>query len=85
MATIKLNHIEFLVGALNYDTWKHGVSQVFQGEGYWGHVKGDPNLFSVFPIEPAPAVPTVISTAAEITEYCKWWKANSKAHTIIER
>ncbi len=39
----------------------------------------------MFPIEPAPAVLTVASTADEITAYRDWWKANSKARTIIKR
>lgn len=85
MATIKLDHIELLVGPSNYDAWRRGISQVLQGEGYWGHVEGDANVFSAFPIEPAPAVPTAASTAVEITEFREWWKADSKARTIIER
>ena len=85
MSTIKLDHIELLVGPSNYDAWRRGISQVLQGEGYWGHVEGDPNVFSAFPIEPTPAVPTAISTADEITTYREWWKADSKARTIIER
>jgi hypothetical protein len=85
MSTIKLDHVELLVGTSNYDAWRREVSQVLQGEGYWGHVEGDLNVFSAFPIEPTPAVPTVISTTAEITEYREWWKADSKARTIIER
>jgi len=47
--------------------------------------KGDANIFSAFPIEPAPAVPTAASTPLELTEYRDWWKADSKARTIIER
>ena len=58
---------------------------MLQGEGYWGHVEGDTNVFSAFPIEPAPAIPTATSTAEEITEYHEWWKANSKAWTVIEQ
>ena len=85
MSTIKLDHIELLAGPSNYDAWRRGISQVLQGEGFWGHVEGDANVFSAFPIEPAPAVPTVTSTADEITEYRNWWKADSKAWTIIER
>ena len=42
---------------------------MLQGEGYWGHVEGDADIYSVFPIEVQTAVPTVVSTAAEITEY----------------
>ncbi len=85
MSTIKLDHIELLVGPSNYDAWRRGISQVLQGEGYWGHVEGDANVFSAFPIEPAPAVPTAASTADEITAYREWWKADSKARTIVER
>jgi hypothetical protein len=85
MSTIKLDHIELLVGAANYDAWRRGISQVLQGEGYWGHVEGDANVFSAFPIEPTPDVPTITSTAAQITEYRDWWKADSRARTIIER
>lgn len=85
MSTIKLDHIELLAGPSNYDAWRRGISQVLQGEGYWGHVEGDANVFSAFPIEPAPAVPTAASTADEITQYRDWWKADSKARTIIER
>ena len=85
MSTIKLDHIELLTGPSNFDHWKCGISQVLQGEGYWGHVEGDADLFAVFPIEPAPAVPTALSTAAEVTEYREWWKADSKARTIVER
>jgi hypothetical protein len=85
MSTIKLDHIELLTGPSNFESWKRGISQVLQGEGYWGHVEGDASIFSAFPIEPAPAVPTAISTAAEITEYREWWKSDSKARTIVER
>jgi hypothetical protein len=85
MATIKLDHIELLTGPSNFESWKRGISQVLQGEGYWGHVEGDADIFSAFPIEAQPAVPTAISVAAEITEYRDWWKADSKARTIIER
>ena len=85
MATIKLDHIELLTGPSNYDAWRRGISQVLQGEGYWGHTEGDANIFSAFPIEPTPAVPTALSTPLELTEYRDWWKANSKARTIIER
>jgi len=84
MATIKLDHIELLTGPSNYDAWRRGISQVLQGEGYWGHTEGDMNIFSAFPIEPAPAVPTTASTPLELTEYRDWWKADSKARTIIE-
>jgi len=73
MATIKLDHIELLTGPSNY------------GEGYWGHTEGNANIYSVFPIEPALAVPTANSTPLELTEYRDWWKVNSKARTIIER
>jgi hypothetical protein len=83
MSTIKLDHIDLLTGPLNFDSWNHGISQVLQGEGYWGHVEGDTNPYSAFPIEPQPAVPTAISTAAEATEYFDWWKADSKACTIV--
>jgi hypothetical protein len=85
MSTIKLDHIELLIGSSNYNAWRRGISQVLQGEGYWGHTEGDANVFSAFPIEPAPAVPTAASTADKITEYREWWKADSKARTIIER
>ena len=85
MSTIKLDHIELLIGPLNYNAWRRGISQVLQGEGYWGHVEGDANIFSVFPIEPASAVPTVTSTADEIMEFQEWWKADSKARTIVKR
>ena len=85
MATIKLDHIELLTGPSNFETWKRGISQVLQGEGYWGHVEGDANIYAAFPIEPQPAVPTALSTAAEITAYRDWWKDDSKARTIVER
>jgi hypothetical protein len=85
MSTIKLDHIELLIGPSNYDAWRRGTSQVLQDEGYWGHVEGDLNVFSAFPIEPVPAVPTAISTVDEITAYRDWWKADSKARTIVER
>jgi hypothetical protein len=61
MSTIKLDHIELLTGSSNFEIWKHGISQVLQGEGYWGHVKGDVNIYSAFPIEPQPVTPTVTS------------------------
>ena len=85
MSTIKLDHIELLTGPSNFDSWKRGISQVLQGEGYWGHVEGDVDIYSAFPIEPQPAAPTVTSTPDEITEFCEWWKADSKACTIVER
>ncbi len=85
MATIKLDHIELLTGPSNYDAWRRGIAQVLQGEGYWGHVEGDADVFSAFPIEPTPAVPTAASTADELTVYRDWWKADSKARTIVER
>jgi hypothetical protein len=85
MATIKLDHIELLIGSSNFEGWKRGISQVLQGEGYWGHVEGDADIYSAFPIEAPPATPTVISTPAEIMEYREWWKADSKARTIVER
>jgi hypothetical protein len=85
MSTIKLDHIELLVGSSNYDAWRRGISQVLQGEGYWGHVEGDTDIFSAFPLEPTPAVPTSLSTADEITEFREWWKADSKTRTIVER
>ena len=85
MATIKLDHIELLTGPSNYDAWRCGISQVLQGKGYWGHTEGDANIFSAFPIDPAPAVPTAASTPEELTAYCEWWKNDSKARTIIER
>ena len=69
MATIKLDHIELLVGPLNFDSWKCGISQVLQGEGYWGHVEGNADIYSAFPIEAQPAIPTGLSTATKITEY----------------
>ena len=84
MATIKLDHIELLTGPSNYDTWRRGISQVLQGEGYWGHTEGNANPFSAFPIEPASAVPTAASTPEELTAYREWWKTDSKAWTIIE-
>ena len=85
MSTIKLDHIKLLAGPSNFNGWKRGISQVLQGEGYWGHVKGDADIFSAFPIEPQPAVPTALSTPDQLTEYCDWWKANSKARTIVEQ
>ena len=85
MSTIKLDHIELLTGASNFDGWKHGISQVLQGEGYWGHVEGDADIYSAFPIEAEPVAPTVVSTPDEITAYHDWWKADSKACTIVER
>ena len=72
MATIKLDHIDLLTGPSNFDSWKRGISQVLQGEGYWGHVEGDANPYSAFPIEPKPAVPTAISTTAKVMEYRDW-------------
>jgi hypothetical protein len=69
----------------NFESWKRGISQVLQGEGYWGHVEGDANPYAAFPIEAQPAVPSAISTPAEITEYRDWWKDDSKARTIVER
>ena len=80
-----LDHIELLIGPSNYDGWRRGIAQVLQGEGYWGHVEGDQDIYSAFPIEPTPAVPTAASTAEEITAYRKWWKADSKARMIVER
>ena len=62
MSTIKLDHIKLLTGASNFDGWKHGISQVLQGEGYWGHVEGDADIYSAFPIEAEPVAPTVVST-----------------------
>ena len=85
MSTIKLDHIELLTGPSNFESWKRGISQVLQGEGYWGHVEGDANPFSAFPIEPQPAAPTAISTADEVAAYREWWKADSKTRTIVER
>jgi hypothetical protein len=84
MSMIKLDHIELLVGSSNYDAWRRGISQVLQGEGYWGHVEGDTDIFSAFPLEPTPTVPTSLSTADEITEFREWWKADSKTRTIVE-
>jgi hypothetical protein len=85
MSTIKLDHIELLTGPSNFDSWRRGIGQVLQGEGYWGHVEGDADIYSAFPIDAQPAVPTAISTADEITGYREWWKTDSKARTIVER
>src|SRR5260370_8515462 len=85
MSTITLDHIELLIGPSNYDAWRCGISQVLQGEGYWGHVEGDTDVFSAFPVEPTPAVPTSLSTADEITEYPDWWKPDSKPRPILQR
>ena len=85
MATIKLDHIELLVGASNYPIWKRGISQVLQGEGYWGHVEGSTSPFAPFPCSPEPSPPTEKSTAESITAYQDWWQKDSKARTIIER
>ena len=85
MATIKLDHIELLVGALNYAIWKRGISQVLQGEGYWGHVEGSPNQFAPFPSSPEPSPPDEKSAAEVITAYQEWWQKDSKARTIVER
>ena len=72
MSTIKLDHIELLTGSSNFEIWKHSISQVLQGEGYWGHVKGNLDIYSAFPIEPQPAAPTVTSTPDEITQFREW-------------
>ena len=87
MATIKLDHIELLVGASNYAIWKRGISQVLQGEGYWywGHVEGSPSPFAPFPCSPEPSPPTEKSKAEDVTAYQDWWQKDSKARTIIER
>jgi hypothetical protein len=85
MSTIKLDHIELLTGASNYESWKRGIGQVLQGEGYWGHVDGDANPYSAFPINPLPAAPTAVSTAEDIERYREWWKDDSRARTIVER
>ena len=85
MSTIKLNHIELLVGPSNYKIWKCGISQVLQGEGFWGHVEGDVNPFAPFPVDAQPAAPTAASTADELTAFRTWWITDSKARTIIER
>jgi hypothetical protein len=85
MSTIKLDHIELLTGPSNFDSWRRGIGQVLQGEGYWGHVEGDADIYIAFPIDAQPAVPTAISTADEITGYREWWKTDSKARTIVER
>ena len=85
MATIKLDHIELLVGASNYPIWKRGISQVLQGEGYWGHVEGSSNPFAPFPSSPEPSPPTEKSSTEVITAYQEWWQKDSKARTIIER
>ena len=85
MSTIKLDHIELLTGPSNFEGWKRGISQVLQGEGYGGHVEGDADIYSAFPIKVQPAIPTAISTAAEVTEYRDWWKADSKTRTIVEQ
>ena len=85
MATIKLDHIEPLVGASNYAIWKRGISQVLQGEGYWGHVEGSPNKLAPFPCSHEPSPPTEDSTTEIITTYQDWWQKDSKARTIIER
>jgi len=84
MATIKLDHIELLAGLSNYDAWRRSISQVLQGEGYWGHTEGNVNIFSAFPIEPSPDIPTTASSPEQLTAYREWWKTNSKARTIIE-
>ena len=85
MSTIKLDHIELLTGPSNFESWKRGISQVLQGEGYWGHVEGDEDVYSAFPIDAAPNVPTAASTPDEITAYREWWKVDSKTRTIVER
>ncbi|KDR64908.1 hypothetical protein GALMADRAFT_149174, partial [Galerina marginata CBS 339.88] len=85
MSTIKLDHIELLVGPSNYETWKRGISQVLQGEGFWGHVEGDANLFAPFPVDPEPATPTAVTSADDLAAFRTWWTSDSKARTIIER
>ena len=85
MATIKLDHIELLVGASNHALWKRGISQVLQGEGYWGHVEGSLLPFSPFPRSDQPAPCDTTSTAEAITALQEWWQKDSKARTIIER
>ena len=85
MATIKLDHIELLVGASNFAIWKRGISQVLQGEGYWGHVEGSPSPFAPFPRSPEPSPPTEKSSMEAVTAYQEWWQKDSKARTIIER
>ena len=83
MATIKLDHIELLIGASNFSIWKRGISQVLQDEGYWGHVEGSP--IAPFPRSPEPSPPDQKSSADIITAYHEWWQKNSKARTIIEQ
>ena len=84
MSTIKLDHIELLVGPLNYETWKQGISQVLQGEGYWGHIEGDANPFAPFPIDPEPTAPTILSSLEVIAKFHTWWTTDSRARTLIE-
>src|ERR1700682_4907069 len=84
MATIKLDRIELLVGASNDIIWKRAISQVLQGEGYWGHVEGRPDLFSPFPRSEQPSPCHTSSTAKEISALQEWWQKDSKARTIIE-
>lgn len=85
MSTIKLDHIELLIGATNYEGWQRGISQVLQGEGYWGHVEGDTNPFSPFPRSEQPASPNGASTPDEVLAFQGWWQKDSKARTIVER
>ena len=85
MSTIKLDHIELLVGVSNYAIWKRGIPQVLQGEGYWGHVEGSPSKLAPFPCSYEPSPPTEDSSTEIITAYQEWWQKDSKARTIIER
>src|ERR1700688_2539137 len=84
MSTIKLDHIELLIGASNFVIWKRGISQVLQGEGHWGHVEGSPNKFSSFPCSNEPSPPDKDSKAEDVTTYQDWWQKDSKACAIIE-
>lgn len=85
MSTIKLDHVPLLVGSDNFESWKRAIRQVLQGEGYWGHVDGDADVFSPFPISPKPAVCNEQSTLAQVTAFRDWWKEDSRTRTIVER
>ncbi|CAA7267429.1 unnamed protein product [Cyclocybe aegerita] len=85
MSTIKLDHIELLTSASNYETWKHGISQVLQGKGFWGHIEGDTRIYALFLQSLEPPTCDMSSTPAQITAYQEWWQKDSKAQTIVER
>ncbi|KDR77126.1 hypothetical protein GALMADRAFT_225258 [Galerina marginata CBS 339.88] len=85
MSTIKLDHVVLLVGSDNFELWKRGIRQVLQGLGFWGHVGGNVNQFSPFPITPQPATCNLQSTATELSAFRQWWKDDSQARTIVER